>query len=708
MLSINTHGNAFVKNAISRDKTLGTPQNPVKFQGQDYMTLKQEALEKGALFEDELFPPLRESVGYKELGGKSKKVKVRKLVWKRVKEFVNDPQFIVDGATRTDIEQGELGDCWLLAAIASLTLSPKLLERVVPEGQSFGDDYAGIFHFKFWQHGEWTDVVVDDRLPTYKDRLVFLHSADGHEFWSALLEKAYAKLHGSYEALKGGSTSEAMEDFTGGVVEMYDTKEVPENFPQLMQKALERGSMLGCSIDVTSSAESEARTTTGLVKGHAYSITGFDEVEVRGHKIQLVRVRNPWGQVEWNGAWSDGGREWQQVSAAERKRLQHQQKDDGEFWMSYRDFIANFHKVEMCNLTPDALDDDTPGNWTVSMHEGRWLNGCTAGGCRNFPETFWTNPQFRLKLEEEDDDPDEKGQKGCSFIVSVLQKNRRHQRKLGAQIYTIGFAIYQLQQQGGHLPKDFFLYNASKARSKQFINLREVSQRFRLPPGNYVIVPSTFEPKQEAEFVVRLYAEKKNGSNEMDNSISADIQPEPVVPKQPETEEDKQIKNAFKVLAGDDMEISAIELQRILNKIVMKHPSLKTKGFSIDTCRGIVALLDKDGSGKLGYEEFKYLWFKIKKWVDIYKEFDTDRSGTMASYEMRSAIEAAGFKLTTMLHELVTMRYADENLEINFDGYVACLTRLESMFRIFAAFDKKGTGMINLGLNEWLQLTLYS
>ena len=94
------------------------------------------------------------------------------------------------------------------------------------------------------------DVVIDDYLPTRSGKLVFMNSDSTNEFWTALVEKAYAKLHGSYEALKGGTTMEAMVDFTGGCTEMYNIKEedCPKDLMTIMLKAYARHSMMGCSI----------------------------------------------------------------------------------------------------------------------------------------------------------------------------------------------------------------------------------------------------------------------------------------------------------------------------------------------------------------------------------------------------------------------------------------------------------------------------
>ncbi|XP_038161233.1 calpain-12-like [Cyprinodon tularosa] len=68
--------------------------------------------------------------------------------WKRPKELCMSPKFIVDGASRLDICQGKLSDCWVLSAIASLAIHPNLLKKVVPLTQSFEKDYNGSFTFR--------------------------------------------------------------------------------------------------------------------------------------------------------------------------------------------------------------------------------------------------------------------------------------------------------------------------------------------------------------------------------------------------------------------------------------------------------------------------------------------------------------------------------------------------------------------------------
>ncbi|XP_056136857.1 calpain-9 [Lampris incognitus] len=663
--------------------------------GKSYEQLRQECLQKNVLFEDLDFPACDSTLFY------SQSVPLE-FEWKRPRELCENPKFIVGDANRTDVCQGQLGDCWLLAAIASLTLHKDALARVVPHDQGFDHRYAGIFHFQFWQHNKWLDVVVDDRLPSVRNRLVMVHSASNNEFWSALLEKAYAKLHGSYESMKGGSTMEAMEDFTGGVGEIYETKKAPGNLFAIMKKALDRGSMLGCSIDISSSAESEAQTTSGLVKGHAYSITGLEEVKYRGGKVKLIRIRNPWGQVEWNGPWSDKSREWDLVDRAEKMRILQNSTDDGEFWMEFEDFKNNYDKVEICNMTPDSLTDNTKRHWEVSLFEGNWIRGSTAGGCRNFIDTFWTNPQFKLMLEDTDDDDDV-----CSVVIALMQKNRRRLRKEGLDLETIGFAVYEAPDDVDHLGKDFFRYHASKARSRTYINMREVSERFTLPPGKYLLVPTTFQPHHEADFLIRIFSEKAASALEMGNTVDADL-PDPPMPSPPEeeTDEERSLRRLFEQLAGSDEAISARELQQMLNGVLSRRREIQFDGLSLSTCHSIINLMDVDNTGKLEFQEFKIFWEKMKKWIMLFLSFDTDRSGKMSSYELRIALKAAGMHLNTKLLQLLGLRFADSNYDIDFDDYLTCIVRLENMFRVFQALDMSKRGKVNMNMLQFLMLSM--
>ncbi|GJQ88564.1 CalpC, partial [Trypoxylus dichotomus] len=86
-----------------------------------------------------------------------------------------------------------IGDRWLVSCLGVLFLNKGLFYRVVPADQSFtGEQYAGLFRFRLWWCGEWTEVLVDDRLPTVHGRLAFLQCQNSDHFWPGLLEKAYA------------------------------------------------------------------------------------------------------------------------------------------------------------------------------------------------------------------------------------------------------------------------------------------------------------------------------------------------------------------------------------------------------------------------------------------------------------------------------------------------------------------------------------
>lgn len=719
---------------------------------QDFQALRDECLKNGTLFEDPDFGACDSSLFFSKSPNKP-------FEWKRPMEICDDPKLFIEGASRFDVRQGELGDCWLLAAVANLTLIDHLFHQVVPHDQGFSDKYAGIFHFRFWQYGRWVDVVIDDRLPTCYGKLVFLHSSEHNEFWSALLEKAYAKLHGSYEALKGGSTCEAMEDFTGGVTEMYDLQQAPPNLFHILLKAFERSSLMAASIEPDPNVI-ELQTPEGLVKGHAYSITRVQYVKINtpttSGKIPLLRLRNPWGnEAEWKGAWSDQSPEWRFIPDNQKEEIGLTFDEDGEFWISFKDFATHFMRLEICNLNPDSLTEDELSKegkkrWEMSVFEGEWVRGVTAGGCRNHLATFARNPQYIITLTDPDEgDLDEDNDNKCTVIVALMQKNRRAQRQMGAECLTIGFAIYKLENPES-LPKpldtNFFTYNASVARSPSFINLREVSCRFKLPPGTYCIVPSTFDPNEEGEFLLRVFSEKKNNMEENDEEVGmgevdkriANVEPEPQV-----QEADEKIRGFFKQLAGEDLEVDWMELREILNYAMRNEvPSTTTfggsdsiinsllslfcgtfcrdtpfasvfetvgeGGFSKDVCRSMIAMTDVDRSGKLGFEEFKQLWTDIRHWQNVYKMYNKDGSGYLTAFELREALNSAGYRLNNHILNILGHRYASKEGKISFDDFIMCAVRLKIMIDQFKERDPNSTGTATFSMEEWLEKTLYS
>ena len=141
-------------------------------------------------------------------------------------KFINYQKTPSDGIDETDIQQGdELGDCWFLAALASLAIGNRdgkpnkerlhALKHVLQMENNTKPDAMrdGRFMFQFYRLGRWENVQVDNILPLTRRA----RRTDDDEWWVCLVEKAYAKFNGSYDSIEGGFTSWALTELTGGI-----------------------------------------------------------------------------------------------------------------------------------------------------------------------------------------------------------------------------------------------------------------------------------------------------------------------------------------------------------------------------------------------------------------------------------------------------------------------------------------------------------
>uniref|UniRef100_A0A3P9Q8K1 Zgc:85932 n=1 Tax=Poecilia reticulata TaxID=8081 RepID=A0A3P9Q8K1_POERE len=570
--------------------------------------------------------------------------------------------------SRLDICQGKLSDCWVLSAIASLANHPELLKKVVPLNQSFQDGYKGRFSFRFWQYGQWEEVRIDDLLPTSSNKLIYLSSPEKNEFWSSLLEKAYAKLKGGYRALELGHPHEAMVDMTGGVTEVFSLPLVSKDLPELLRSLLAKGALINCA-----NKQGSYLNDLLLPQKNKCFILCLHQVKTTDGFKDLVRILNPWGHTEWEGPWSDyDGIEWTKVSAEEQKRLGRVRQRDGEFWMSVSDFQLHFDAMEVCHLTEAQ---SAPGSdvspWKCVMHHGAWMPNIT-------------NPQFLLVLSE----VDRNSQKGCSFVVAVMQK---YQRRRGINL-AVGLHIYPAHPQNNFLSaedlrKGFLCWT-------HYSTWPEVVLRTSLPPGRYIIIPSTSEPNQQGEFLLRVLTEPGSDATSVSIIYLFIVRS---FPHQAALPSDAAIRKLFQRHSNQGL-CKPVRLQRLLTEALQDGVLAGSERYlSLEHCKSLVVLMDSQGKAKLNWSDFQLLWDKIRKWTDIFLVHDTNKTHHLEYKEVEPALKAAGIMVNDLVMQLVGLRYTESDLTISYPGFLFLLMKMESMIR------KSGQET-----QTWLHMTLYN
>lgn len=158
----------------------------------------------------------------------------------------------------------------------------------------------------------------------------------------------------------------------------------------------------------------------------------------------------------------------------------------------------------------------------------------------------------------------------------------------------------------------------------------------------------------------------------------------------------------FSAVAGHDGQISADELQRCLTQSGI---SGSYQPFSLDTCRLMINMLDRDMSGTMGFAEFKDLWQALNGWKNTFSSYDRDRSGSVEGHELQQAIGAMGYNLSPQAMNCIMKRYSLSG-RIPFDEFVACCVRLRALTDHFRRRDTSQNGSATFQYDDFIQVTM--
>ncbi|KAE8603504.1 hypothetical protein XENTR_v10014352 [Xenopus tropicalis] len=429
------------------------------------------------------------------------------ISWQRPLDICASPSLFSEKNRLNLGKQGILGDCWFICACTALQKYDRLLGQVFPAGQCTwtNSNYLGQFTCRFWRFGCWVEVTIDDNLPCLGNKLCFSHCQDQGAFWLPLLEKAYAKLHGCYEALWAGQVADALVDLTGGLVERWSLEsEDDRGREKLFSKlvSLKDRCAMCCSVLHNRDRVME------LGELHAYTITDIQHVVTKSCKdLLLLRLHNPWGRSSWAGSWRKGGDGWNDLNLKDSARLLSEVQE-GEFWVEKQEFLQEFDEITIA--FPYSHEGHLQSIWTdlPLLHKqqfyGSWVKGYSAGGSRNnvsFPE----NPKFWLRVKEPSEvflslmQIPQGGVKIPEPVHGVYRRNLRHNK---TAINAVGIHVWKVEKRRFKLQKT--LSSLPLAGTSSHCYDRQLHLCCNLSPGYYLLIPSIFLREAEGNFLLRI------------------------------------------------------------------------------------------------------------------------------------------------------------------------------------------------------------
>ncbi len=286
------------------------------------------------------------------------------------------------------MRQGRCCDAWVLNALgllSSCAAGQECLRRCVVSSARAS---AGIYTFRFWKEGRWAYVHVDDRVPCDASGApMFARCVRGNEVWAPLIEKALAKLHGSYLNLEGGLVLEALRDLSGGVALEF------ERGWDALEERLQAGLVVGARI----LAGPGERRADGLLCGWSYCVAALARPSTAaGEQVRFVKLVDPWLRSRWKGRWHSADPSWARFPELKEALCADDEWPVNEYWLQWEDFEAAFAgPLLACAPLPAAR------GWARATFEGRFepdsaVSG--AGGSPNNEQSWLRNPMLVVRV----------------------------------------------------------------------------------------------------------------------------------------------------------------------------------------------------------------------------------------------------------------------------------------------------------------------
>ena len=299
------------------------------------------------------------------------------IEWERISDRGDFKQIYNEKISHEQIEQGSLGNCYLMSLIASISHFPKLI--IGEKGKNtphllynieYGD--IGYYEIMFFIDGNFKIVIIDDYIPFFKENAntVFAKSSENY-FWVNLVEKAYSKICGGYTSMNvddNKNTYDHFQVFTGYKYEkftLYDEekdkliinkKEINHIFT-IIEENLKNDTKQFNTIITTGTPDENKGIyleENYIPYKHSFSILDCKKIKTNNNKneMKLLLINNPWGRNIYNEGIGKYCLENLNDDVINLKPYieSNRNSEDGTFWIDYDSFVKNYISINLCKI----------------------------------------------------------------------------------------------------------------------------------------------------------------------------------------------------------------------------------------------------------------------------------------------------------------------------------------------------------------------